>query len=321
MINLHDYIQSYENLDFKDIVKNRLDEKHGYIPNLSKGETYDSCLISLHYELNNPEKFYKTIEDIVYEFYKEKNVKALRNTVRLYSQFHLNIELKDIFFKRLSFELESDLEFNYLVLQFLHIARLRNKDFWRHCYRETLEHFKDSKLHTNLLLISIAGINDYEILSTKDNWNYLYKAFSNVDIDTSSLLKQIIVSQWLVSNNNEADMNLFIKALCSVQEERFLFLQVSVNKNFNNFLAVAIDFLLKHKLKQEQKQSLEEFREQLLKPNKIVLKEELEQLLIKTISIQPKYLHPSMFQDGKNDKFHVHNLYSTQTPAMIMARA
>ena len=173
MLNLNEYIESYNKNTFKIVVKQRLEEKYGHVPNIQKDERYESILISVFHELKDKNYFFKTIEELIYEFYEEKNLKALKNILKLYNEFHQDIQIKDVFPESLDFSIQSDIQLNLLILQFLNVAKLKKENFWHSCYFKILDYFQDSKDYIELLSTVISGMNSYSTLNTADMWNIL----------------------------------------------------------------------------------------------------------------------------------------------------
>ena len=324
MLNLNEYIESYNNNTFKVVAKQRLEEKYGHIPNIQKDERYESILISVFHELKDKNYFFKIIEELIYEFYEEKNLIGLKNILKLYNEFHQSIQIKDIFPESLDFSIQNDIQLNLLILQFLSIAKLKKESFWHSCYFKILDYFQDSKDYIELLSTVISVINSYSTLNTADMWNRLYLSLANINTNTTSLLLKIIINQWVLSSKNKLNMNEFINTLTSMKECDFKPLEVSINKEFNNYLESAIDFLLKHHLEEKQKATLNEFKKKIKEIRYLKNEKDINSRILELTCSQPKYSGQLILNKLQNDDslFQFKRTYMiSKTPAMIMAVA
>lgn len=322
MLNLEEYTEKYNTANFKEIVKKRLEENFGDTPNIQKDEGYESILISVYYELEDKKYFLKTIEELIYEYYEEKNIKALNNIQKLYIKFYQEIKIKDIFSESFDFNQSLTLEQDLTTLRFLNIAKLRKEDFWHNCYFKILNNFQDTKTHIDLLLTIINGINSFSILNTADMWNKLYVSLANINTNTTTLLVKIIINQWILATKDNLDKNQFIQTLSSIEKCDFMPLKISKNKEFNTYLNYAINFLLKHKLEKKEENILKIFSENL---NNLAYskKEDVDSIIFKIISSQPKYLSNLILEQSQDSALipYKRNLMISKTPAMIMAMA
>ncbi len=319
MINLNEYIKVYQTSSFKEIIKQRLEEKYGHIPNFQKDEGYESVLISVYYELDDTKYFIKIIEELIHQYYEEKNLIALKNIQKLYIKFYTQITIKDIFPEKFEFNKNSALELDLITLRFLNIAKLRKEYFWRNCYFDILNDFQDSEYFIDLLLTIISGLNNYSILNSMDMWKKLYLTFANIGTDTSSLLIKIIINQWILANKFGLDKNEFIKNLSSIQQDKLNLLKLRNNQQFNEYLHYAINFLLKHDIKGEEQTILNSFLDYLNNLKSIKIKSQINNIIDKLLMNNPKLINNLILEKSNDYSLKKRNYMTNKTPATIMA--
>lgn len=319
MINLNEYIKIYRTISFKEIIKKRLEEKYGHIPNFQKDEGYESVLISVYYELDDTTYFIETIEELIPQYYEEKNLIALKNIQKLYIKFYKQIKIKDIFPEKFEFNKNSNLELDLITLRFLNIAKLRKEYFWHDCYFNILNNFQDSEYFIDSLLTIINGLNHYSILNSMDMWNKLYLTFANIGTDTSSLLIKIIINQWILTNKFGLNKNEFIKNLSSIQQNKLNLLKLSNNKQFNEYLHYAINFLLKHNIEGEEQTILNSFLNYLNNLKSIKRKIKVDEMIDNLLMIHPKLINNFMLEKSNDYSLKQRNYMINKTPATIMA--